>query len=261
MNTPIRMSLPLTDEYVKLLAKQNIYFTYSGGPEEARRKDVVKFDYETRYSRFAAILLGGNLFNIGMFSYSWSTLPLDTIVGNYCSIAWNVSTLGPEHVTSAFTTSKIISDKSFPIYKKSRITSSHNLDTPPIHIGHDVWIGKDVLIRRGVRIGDGAIIGARSIITKDVPPYAVMAGAPARLLRMRFEENIVEKLINSQWFLYDINNMAFDANIPIEQFLDLFYEAKEKKNITLIPETEPFVKELFLAGILQKEALESAQKA
>ena len=67
-------------------------------------------------------------------------------------------------------------------------------------IGNDVWIGREALILPGVTIGDGAVIGARSVVTSDVPPYAIAAGNPARLIRRRFDEDQIDSLLRSQWW-------------------------------------------------------------
>ncbi len=70
----------------------------------------------------------------------------------------------------------------------------------PVTIGNDVWIGVRVIILGGVKIGNGAVIGAGSVVTRDVPPYAVVAGAPARLIRYRFEEPVIRRLEELQWW-------------------------------------------------------------
>ena len=70
-------------------------------------------------------------------------------------------------------------------------------------IGNDVWIGCNTIVLSGVTIGDGAIIGAGSIVTKDVPPFAVVIGAPAKIVKYRFEKNIIEKLMEIKWWLKD----------------------------------------------------------
>lgn len=79
--------------------------------------------------------------------------------------------------------------------------SEHSRPVPKqTFIGHDVWIGQNVLIKQGVRIGDGAVIGMGSVVTKDVPPYAIVAGNPSRLIRMRFEDHVIEALLKIQWW-------------------------------------------------------------
>lgn len=80
-------------------------------------------------------------------------------------------------------------------------------------IGHDVWIGMDVLILEGISIGTGAVIGAQSLITKDVPPYAIVVGSPAKVLRYRFEPHIVEGLLASRWWNLTPAQLA---QLPIE---------------------------------------------
>ena len=69
-----------------------------------------------------------------------------------------------------------------------------------VNIGNDVWIGEAVFICDGITIGDGAIIGAHSVVTHDVPPYAIVAGAPAKFLRYRFSKDEIEKLRNLKWW-------------------------------------------------------------
>ncbi|WP_051362033.1 CatB-related O-acetyltransferase [Solimonas soli] len=80
------------------------------------------------------------------------------------------------------------------------------VDTVPheTFIGHEAYIGAGSFVKRGVRIGDGAVVGACSVVTKDVPPYAIVAGSPARIVRMRFSESIVERLLKLQWWRYDL---------------------------------------------------------
>jgi hypothetical protein len=69
-----------------------------------------------------------------------------------------------------------------------------------INVGNDVWIGYEALVLSGVRIGDGAVVGARSVVTKDVPPYAIVAGNPAKLIRYRFSPEVVEQLLDLKWW-------------------------------------------------------------
>lgn len=71
-------------------------------------------------------------------------------------------------------------------------------------LGHESYLGAGCFVKRGVTIGDGALIGARSVVTHDVPPYAVMVGAPARQVRLRFSERIVERFLALQWWRYDL---------------------------------------------------------
>lgn len=80
------------------------------------------------------------------------------------------------------------------------------VDTVPsdTYIGHEAYIGAGSFVKRGVRIGDGATIGARSVVTRDVPDYAIAVGSPARVIRLRFADAIVERFLNLQWWRYDL---------------------------------------------------------
>ena len=70
-------------------------------------------------------------------------------------------------------------------------------------VGNDVWIGYEAVILSGVTIGDGAIIGSRAVVTKDVPPYTIVGGVPARAIRKRFDEDTIAKLKALQWWDWD----------------------------------------------------------
>lgn len=78
-------------------------------------------------------------------------------------------------------------------------------------IGNDVWIGEAVFINDGVKIGSGAVIGAHSVVTKDIPPYAIVAGAPAKILRYRFDEETIKHLLESRWWEWPDDKLAKKA--------------------------------------------------
>lgn len=81
-------------------------------------------------------------------------------------------------------------------------TKSHNefWDYAPVRIGNDVWIGDNVIIKNGVKIGDGAVVGLGAVVTKDVPPYAVVAGVPAKVIKYRFSDEIISELLELEWW-------------------------------------------------------------
>jgi acetyltransferase-like isoleucine patch superfamily enzyme len=81
----------------------------------------------------------------------------------------------------------------------------------PPQIGSDVWIGAVAFVRQGVRIGHGGIVGAGAVVTHDVPPYAIVAGTPAKVLRLRFDEGLVGELLESRWWERRTEELAADA--------------------------------------------------
>lgn len=106
-------------------------------------------------------------------------------------------------------------------------------------IGHEVYIGTGCFVKRGVSIGDGAMLGARSVVTRDVPPYAVVVGSPARIVRLRFAEAIVERLLALQWWHYDLAPFKQQVDFSrVEQTLDFLEERQAAGDLMpLLPET------------------------
>ena len=116
------------------------------------------------------------------------------VIGKYCSIACGAKFL----FTSAHHTQNSLSTYPFPIFFEEWELSIQNITTAwdnkgDILIGNDVWIGYDAIIMAGITIGDGAIIGARTVVTKDVPPYTIVGGIPANIIRKRFSDDIISK--------------------------------------------------------------------
>jgi acetyltransferase-like isoleucine patch superfamily enzyme len=86
---------------------------------------------------------------------------------------------------------------------KAKFTKFMRDEVKTIHIGHDVWIGRNALIKQGVTIGNGAVVGMGSVVTKDVLPYSIVGGNPAKLIRMRFSNETIDELIKSEWWKLD----------------------------------------------------------
>ncbi len=134
------------------------------------------------------------------------------IIGKFCSIACKAKFL----MTSGNHTSKSLSTYTFPIfYEEWGLDVSHITDAwdnkGDIVIGNDVWIGYDAIIMSGVKIGDGAIIGTRAIVTNDVPPYTIVGGIPAKIIKKRFSDDIISKLLKIKW--WDWTDEEIQANI------------------------------------------------
>ncbi|RQP21615.1 CatB-related O-acetyltransferase [Piscinibacter terrae] len=83
---------------------------------------------------------------------------------------------------------------------KAKFSTHAREPSRPVTIGHDVWIGRSAIVLPGVEIGHGAVVGAGAVVTKSVPPYAIVAGNPARIIRFRFSESIIQRLLATQWW-------------------------------------------------------------
>ena len=123
------------------------------------------------------------------------------IIGKFCSIACGTKFL----FNCANHTLKSLSTYTFPLFyeewelEKSNITTAWD-NKGNIVIGNDVWIGYEAVIMAGVHIGDGAIIAARTVVTKDVPPYTIVGGTPAKEIRKRFDAEVIEQLLIQKWW-------------------------------------------------------------
>lgn len=123
----------------------------------------------------------GDYCYLGMYSFFGNVT-----MGSYCSIAGNVTIGAMEHDYKDLSTSTRLSDK--------------GNDSRSTELGYDVWIGAQCVIRQGVKIGTGAVIGANSFVNKDVPPFAIVFGSPARIYKMRFDEPTINKIIESKYW-------------------------------------------------------------
>ncbi len=130
-------------------------------------------------------------------------------IGRFCSIACGARFL----FTSANHTLRSLSTYPFPIFFEewgldaAHITEAWD-DRGDITIGNDVWIGYEAVILSGVTIGDGAIVGARAVVTKDVPPYTIVGGVPAKPIRKRFDEDTIARLTALRWWDWDEEKLA-----------------------------------------------------
>lgn len=137
--------------------------------------------------------------------------------GRYCSVASGV-VMGPhEHPTDWLSTSRTAY---YPqvngwdvLMAGDRLAEARSGRRPftgscPVtEVGHDVWIGQGAFVKAGVRLGTGCVVGARATVLRDVPPYAVVVGTPARVVRLRFPEDVVERLLATQWWRYSIYDL------------------------------------------------------
>jgi virginiamycin A acetyltransferase len=154
-------------------------------------------------------------YSIGKFTYGqptikkWNKDGESTLkIGKYCSIGEGVTILlGGEHKSNWVTTypfDAFVSD-----FKDLPLNSSKG----GVTIGNDVWIGMNALILSGVCIGDGAVIGADAVVAKDIAPYSVVVGNPAKVIRKRFDDGTIEKLLKIKWWDWDFQKVK--ASIPL----------------------------------------------
>lgn len=147
------------------------------------------------------------------------------VIGKFCSIACGVKFL----FNSANHTLGSLSNYTFPIFfeewdlNKEDITSAWD-NKGDITIGNDVWIGYEAVIMAGVSIGDGSVIASRAVVTKDVPPYTIVGGIPAKEIRPRFEGNTVTLLQKMQWWDWPVEKIRLALPFIIHGEVDKLME-------------------------------------
>ena len=167
--------------------------------------------------------------DVGYGSYGgWMTELFEgpATIGNYTSIGRNLRRMPYNHHTDFVTTHPIAFNPSFGVVKKDDREKVH------LTIGNDVWIGDFVMILPScTSIGNGAVIGAGAVVTKDIPPYEIWGGVPARYIRNRFSDDVIKKLEKSEWWDLPVERLKDYLNdFPYpEVFADRIMMDKDKK--------------------------------
>lgn len=168
---------------------------------------------------------------VGAFSYAVSGYYFAVTLGRYVSIGEDVQIGRHGHPTAWASTSPVFYQPAATVFDRELADAggmsyadflddqAHNPIRPTV-IGNDVWIGHGAFISPGVRIGDGAVVGAQSVVTRDVPPYAVVAGAPAVVKKMRFPNRIIERLQAACWWDFAFWQLAGARIAAPESFAD-----------------------------------------
>lgn len=152
-----------------------------------------------------------------LYNYDFSKVKL--VIGKFCAIAAETRfIMTGDHKLDA------ISTYPFPIFGHGWETAFNVLDLPvkgDIIVGNDVWFGYDSLIMNGVTIGNGAIIASRAVVVKDVPPYSIVAGNPAKVVKMRFDDKTIDRLQKIAWWDWNIEkinrHLKLICNLDVDQ--------------------------------------------
>jgi len=181
-------------------------------------------NYRHWIKRFLLRRAGGRI-NIGNYTYGtprvrWWGENANLSIGKYCSIAEGVEVfLGGNHRTDW------VSTYPFPIFKQwpeAKHIHGHPGTKGDVTIGNDVWLGAGCVILSGVTIGHGAVIGCRSVVGRDVPAYAIVAGNPATVMRMRFDGARIDKLLESAWWDWPRPKVGRNIDLLLSTDIDAF---------------------------------------
>jgi len=197
------------------LDKKRIADLRAAGVTLGRHCNVTR---DARVTCEAPVYLGGEVSmkgTIGAFTYVRHSGRLAggvKSIGRYCSISTGVLAGDSNHPTDWLSTHPFQygSGTVFNGYTKRKdfdFLRWPRSKRAPVTIGNDVWIGANAVILPGVTIADGAVVGAAAVVTSDVPPYAIVAGVPARVLRYRFDERTIERLTRLKWWRFDADSL------------------------------------------------------
>ena len=168
---------------------------------------------------------------IGGYSYTgpWNMI-FKCSIGKFCSISYGVTIGPPEHNYKLLSTHPFIYRSKYDLFDDDESIEEQRFEKKLI-IGNDVWIGCNSVIARGITIGDGAVIGANSFVNRDVPPYAIVGGSPAKQIKFRFSDDIIKKLKEIEWW-----------NQPIEKIKHCKFFFSHEINLELLKKLQ---KELY----------------
>ena len=204
---------------------------------------LVKIDYKSKISRKAKVYSRVQFSNSTVGDYSYvcrGTRVIHADIGKFCSIAGDTIIGMGTHSLDNISTSPIFTENKNGT-RHSWVNISVQNPYSRVTVGNDVWIGIRAMIIGGVSIGDGAVIGAGSIVTKDVPPYAVVAGVPAKVIRYRFPQEQIDMLLINPWWnlpeeqmkaqiaLFQGNDKIEDRIKKLSMIVDDYTKSKEKQ--------------------------------
>lgn len=200
--------------------------------DKIRYRTFVHYNFTTEISSTStfegANVIGNNTKfsgNMGYGTYVCNDCSIIGNIGRFCSIAPEVkNTLGVHPISEPYVST---SPMFFSLLKQTGTTFAKKQLfeelRDPIEIGHDCWIGQRAFIVGGVKIGTGAVVLAGAVVTKDVPPYAIVGGVPAKVLKYRYDDDTIEFLLKSEWWNRPVDWL--EANYELFSDIDEFKRA------------------------------------
>jgi len=169
----------------------------------------------------------GKYIGVAYFSYL-----ADLETGSYSTFGSRISIGAFSHPTDGLTIHEVgyrntIASYGETVYKNDAEDYLLSRSVKTI-IGNDVWVGDNSVVIKGINIGDGAVVAAGSVVTKDVAPYSIVAGNPARLIRKRFNDNVIERLLRSKWWEYSMEELKGVPFDDVDKSLEILEQRQSK---------------------------------
>jgi acetyltransferase-like isoleucine patch superfamily enzyme len=239
------LHLRLTDRLCATLDSMNVFL----GTAEIAKANInrtIRIPKNIEFEEYTSF--GGDLlYEAGAFTYAENAV-VTAKAGRYCSIAHGLQTFGERHPFERITSSSItycFTDRYYkPQFRRAHrvLMQGRHKPEPPANafrpvpvIQHDVWIGQHVQLARDITLGTGSVIAAGSIVTKNVAPYMIIGGNPARVIRPRFDSDVARQLLETRWWDYHPDIVwRFGYNNPVS-FCDQFRRARDTGEIQPYP--------------------------
>lgn len=161
------------------------------------------------------------------YSYVVSSSIIYAKIGKFCSIGEGCIIGMANHTLDKLSTSPIFTEKNNAL-RKRWISNDIHMPYKVVEIGNDVWIGARVIIKGGIKVGDGSVIGAGAVVTKDIPPFAIVGGVPAKIIKYRFDESLIQAILSNPWWHWDekkikksllfFQKKLLSSNNPLEEY-------------------------------------------
>ena len=253
MRERVKMKVVVTDKIHEFFRERNIFearswtgaantpATYVRRWENGKEIEIGAGCVVEEFSCFA---VGRHVHTLGSFSDIASQFPPNSAVGRHCSIAPGCTFVGFRHPIQAVSSTSMVyrPGREFVNAYLQQATARDGRNpfravaTPqpqdaPLVVGNDVWIGDHVVLRGGIRIHTGAVVAGHSVVTKSVGAFEIWGGNPAKFIKLRFPREIIDRLLESRWWDYDMAGLyGLDIEKP-ESFLDQFENRRSELKI------------------------------
>ncbi|MGI3171541.1 CatB-related O-acetyltransferase [Pseudooceanicola sp. C21-150M6] len=237
-------------------------------PRRWRNGQILQVRPGTVVEPYCTIAEGSAIPSIGSFSELASAFPANARIGRFCSVGTGVTFTGFRHPIEAASSSSAFFNSGRELFyayadRREEVTGQRpslrqvpacpQPQRDPITLGHDVWIGDNAVLRGGISIGDGAVIASGTVVTKDVAPYTIVGGNPARIIRKRFPDELCAALQESRWWEIE---MADLLNLPMHDPEALVTAIAQQRNNLRLAYSERTPLLVHLRGDMQRIAAE-----